>query len=305
MWNELLNQVPFAPGFRDRDVPLEVLTGLLEAARQTATAGEIGWRYVQLGPARHKVTLLAEPDPALMKAPAVFGVFAIDAGHQLDAARSVQSFILAAAQERLGVRLSTALDMAAVKEAAAVPERWTPVCVLGVGHPERSSDHTTSQSPIPLSRMAARESADHAWPEDAATVPRKTMDIPVSIRFRDLDAMGHVNNATYATLLEEARIGFRNRVTEVVRDPQSFNSVVAENRIRYIRSITLGEPIVVRCWISDIRKHSYHFNYRICNGDTGEVKAEAMTVMVGFDYKTQQVQPVDPSFIKVVAPYTV
>ncbi len=305
MWNELLNQAPFAAGFRDRAVPVDILTGLLEAARQTATGGEIGWRYVQLGPNQRDVALMVEPDPVLLKAPAVFGVFATESVHRLDAARSVQSFILAAERERLGTRLSTNLNATTVKQAASVPDDWLPVCLLGVGYPERRSEESTAQSPIPLSRMAAREGADHPWPEEAATVPRNTMDIPVTIRFRDLDAMGHVNNATYATLLEEARIGFRNRVTEVVRDPQSFNSVVAENRIRYIRSITLGEPIVVKCWISDIRKHSYHFNYCICNGDSDEVKAEAMTVMVGFDYKAQQVQPVDPSFIKAVAPYTV
>jgi len=241
----------------------------------------------------------------LLKAPAVFAVFVTGATAVLDAGRSVQSFILAANRERLGVGLSAGINIPLVKAVADVPESWEPVCLLGVGYPDYPGGTPAPQPGIPLSRMAALEKGDNSWPGEVRTRPDRVMDIPLTIRFRDLDAMGHVNNATYVTLLEEARIGFRNRVTDVVRDPLSFNSVVAENRIRYIRSITLGEPIVVKCWISHIRKHSYRFNYRICNADTGELKAEAMTIMVGFDYQAQQVRPVDPAFMKAVAPYTV
>jgi acyl-CoA thioester hydrolase len=37
------------------------------------------------------------------------------------------------------------------------------------------------------------------------TMP-ETLDIPVPVRWTDLDAYGHVNNAAMVRLLEEARI---------------------------------------------------------------------------------------------------
>ena len=36
--------------------------------------------------------------------------------------------------------------------------------------------------------------------------------IKMNIRFSDLDAMGHVNNAKYLTYLEEARIDYLNNI---------------------------------------------------------------------------------------------
>jgi acyl-CoA thioester hydrolase len=41
------------------------------------------------------------------------------------------------------------------------------------------------------------------------------MAVPIEVRFRDLDAMGHVNNAVYFTYFEHARLHYLRRLAEV------------------------------------------------------------------------------------------
>ena len=137
------------------------------------------------------------------------------------------------------------------------------------------------------------------------SIPEKTVDVPLTVRFRDLDALGHVNNATYFTYMEQARIGFRDQVLPELTDSDAFYSIVAENHMAYRKPIVFGEKIVVRCFLSHIREKSYRFNCIIQNAETGEEKARGYSVMVGFDYKTGRAAPLNPAFMKPTAPYTV
>lgn len=41
---------------------------------------------------------------------------------------------------------------------------------------------------------------------ESAPAPKQLARIPMSVRWRDMDAMGHVNNAKYVSYLEEARV---------------------------------------------------------------------------------------------------
>ncbi len=136
-------------------------------------------------------------------------------------------------------------------------------------------------------------------------LPEKTVDVPISIRFRDLDALGHVNNATYFTYLEQARIGFRDHVVPEISGKSEFYSVVAENHLAYKKPIVFEDRIVVRCFLSHVREKSYRFNCIILNPETGEEKARGYSVMVGFNYKTGKVAPLNPAFMEPTRPYTV
>ena len=51
--------------------------------------------------------------------------------------------------------------------------------------------------------------------------------IKLNVRFMDLDAMHHVNNARYLNFLEESRIAYSQEVLQQFNDIKSFNAVVA------------------------------------------------------------------------------
>src|SRR6188508_2977250 len=94
------------------------------------------------------------------------------------------------------------------------------------------------------------------------------------VRFRDCDAMGHVNNAVYSTYLEEARIGVLGDL---------FDFILARVEIDFRAELRMGEEIEVRTRCSRIGTKSFDLEHVIAVGD--RVVAEAKSVLVAYDYE--------------------
>ncbi len=135
--------------------------------------------------------------------------------------------------------------------------------------------------------------------------PKKVYRHKIKVRFRDLDAMGHVSNNVFLVYLEEARVGFRDYVAKKHEGTLEFSSVVASHSIEYFAPIFLGEELVVEVFISHLTEKSYRFNYTILNKKTKQLKAVAFTQMVGYDYKKQIVRPIPEDFILQMEDYIV
>jgi acyl-CoA thioester hydrolase len=101
----------------------------------------------------------------------------------------------------------------------------------------------------------------------------------VRVRYSDLDAQGHVNNARVLTLLEEARIDWlyadapRHGADQLVRA-----LVVASLEIQYKRTIMFGPPARVSLGVSKVGNASFTVDYVVTSD--GEVVATASTVLV-------------------------
>ena len=94
------------------------------------------------------------------------------------------------------------------------------------------------------------------------------------VRFRDCDAMGHVNNAVYSTYLEEARIG-------VLGDLVDF--ILARVEIDFRAELRMGEEVEVRTRCSRVGTKSFDLEHVI--ETDGRVVAEAKSVLVSYDYE--------------------
>lgn len=101
------------------------------------------------------------------------------------------------------------------------------------------------------------------------------------VRFRDCDAMGHVNNAVYSTYLEEARIG-------VLGDLIDF--ILARVEIDFRSELRNGEDVEVRTRCSRIGTKSFDLEH-VISAD-GRVVAEAKSVLVAYDYERGESVPV-------------
>jgi acyl-CoA thioester hydrolase len=112
--------------------------------------------------------------------------------------------------------------------------------------------------------------------------------IPVSVRYADIDAQGHVNNAVYFSYLEQARIEYMRAlgIWRVEDNFLSIGTIVAEATCSYKRPILLGEAVLVWARVSRIGTKSYDFEYRITTN--GAEAATARTVQVAYDYATSQ-----------------
>ena len=106
---------------------------------------------------------------------------------------------------------------------------------------------------------------------------------PVQVRWRDLDAFAHVNNATFATYLELARTEvWRQRFGG--RDAMDIPFFVKRLEIDYRRPVGLYDEVVVWLRVGEIRGASFTFEFAV--EASGELAAEALTVLACVDNRS-------------------
>jgi acyl-CoA thioester hydrolase len=111
-----------------------------------------------------------------------------------------------------------------------------------------------------------------------------THEKEIEIRWRDLDAFGHVNHIVFLTYLEEVRDEWLGRVLE---DPALvWGYVIARVEIDYRRELTLEDDVVVtRCSLERLGTKSITTSESVVTHD-GETAAEAKAVLVARDEQT-------------------
>ena len=94
----------------------------------------------------------------------------------------------------------------------------------------------------------------------------KKVSTDIAVRFRDIDAMGHVNNAVYFTYFEEGRKAFLREALGIV-NPADYPFIMARTSCDFIKPITLDDPVRLIVYISEIGTKSITFRYELCRGD--------------------------------------
>ncbi len=115
----------------------------------------------------------------------------------------------------------------------------------------------------------------------------------VEIRWGDVDAYQHVNNAVYATYLEECRDEWVDRTLDGASDTWDF--VLARVAIDFRRELRLeDEEVVVSCTLVRIGNSSVTLREQIRTRE-GELSAEAEAVLVARDRKAGRSRPLSDS----------
>ncbi len=114
--------------------------------------------------------------------------------------------------------------------------------------------------------------------------------IKVEVRFSDLDAMRHANNATYLTYIEEARIAYFNEVLKRERSSLNYSAIVARIEIDYLQPINLGDKVEVYSRVSKFGNKSSDMENLIVieRGGKQIAAASAVTKLVAYDYEKLQ-----------------
>jgi acyl-CoA thioester hydrolase len=117
--------------------------------------------------------------------------------------------------------------------------------------------------------------------------------VPIQIRWRDLDALGHVNNAVFITYFEYARLAYIRELlgpdAEIDRQtmlPVDFQFILAEVTCAYRSPVTLEDEPVVEIWVSEVGRKSFVFQYRMRDERSGRLLAEGRSAQVWYDYRT-------------------
>ena len=113
----------------------------------------------------------------------------------------------------------------------------------------------------------------------------------IEVRFRDTDAMGHVNNAVYLTYLEVARQShWKLFAPNVNYDRVPF--VVARVVLDFRSPANVGETIRIGLRADWVSRSSFGLSYEMRDRDSERLVAEATTVLVTYDYEALRAMPV-------------
>lgn len=102
------------------------------------------------------------------------------------------------------------------------------------------------------------------------------------VRWGDLDAFGHVNNATYLVYAQEARFAWSKMI----------EMVVARAEVDFLAPIYVGDIYLdIEIWVNKIGTSSFGVTYEMKNGD--ELVAVVKSVQVTVSMETKKSRPLN------------
>lgn len=111
--------------------------------------------------------------------------------------------------------------------------------------------------------------------------------VPIQLRFKDIDKMGHVNNANYLTFIELARVKYFEDVVGTDKKwSQQVGIILARIEIDYKAPVFLHDTVFVYTRCSRIGNKSLTLDWVIVREKQNqeEVVAQGNAVLVCYDY---------------------
>jgi acyl-CoA thioester hydrolase len=116
--------------------------------------------------------------------------------------------------------------------------------------------------------------------------PQVQVELP--LRHRDMDALGHVNQAVYHELLEEVRAAFFHAA---LPDLPFTGYVLAHVDLDYRREVRIeDERLLGECRVAEVGRSRIELENRLLLRD-GSVAAEGRAVLVAWDEEARRPRP--------------
>jgi acyl-CoA thioester hydrolase len=120
----------------------------------------------------------------------------------------------------------------------------------------------------------------------------------IRVRWSDCDAFGHVNNASYLSYFEEARIDYWKAV---VPDVPFTGMAIVHASVDFRGQAFPGDVLTIRAAITELRRTSFWADYEVLRGEA--VVVTGRSAQVFFDYATQTSTAIPEAFRAAVASY--
>lgn len=119
-------------------------------------------------------------------------------------------------------------------------------------------------------------------------------EIPLQMRWADMDANAHVNNVSYAAYLQEARAQLFAAAAREGGTPLLGTLVVVRMRVDYLRPLVFQvEPILALTWLSEIRASTVTVECEIHADDTASCRGT--TTLAPFDFVAGRPRRISPA----------
>lgn len=117
----------------------------------------------------------------------------------------------------------------------------------------------------------------------------------IRVRYGETDQMGHAYYANYLFWFEQARGAWcRDRgFTYKSLEEMGYMLPVVEAHLRYKGEVKYDDDIIVRIWLSEVKRAAMRFEYQVINEKTQAVTTEGYTwhVLMGSQRKAVSIPP--------------
>lgn len=131
------------------------------------------------------------------------------------------------------------------------------------------------------------------------TVPddkKLVYEMVIPVRWGDMDAMGHVNNASYFRYFETVRIDWMHSVG-ATPDPQGEGPVIVNAFCNFIKQVEYPGDLIARHYVAQIGRSSFDTYMTLERSDLpGVVHANGGATTVWIDFKAQKSRPLPEWF---------
>jgi acyl-CoA thioester hydrolase len=115
---------------------------------------------------------------------------------------------------------------------------------------------------------------------------------PITVRWGDIDSMGHVNNAKYFTYCESARMSYFAAIgMDAFRDGGRYGPALAAANLNFRRQVRYPADLAVWTRVSKLGRTSFTMDYEILDAATNEPVADGAGVIVWVDYGSGRPEP--------------
>ena len=131
----------------------------------------------------------------------------------------------------------------------------------------------------------------------------KQLITPIQKRFSDVDSFMHVNNIWQQSYFDLAKTEFYQKVLGILGVFDKLSIITASTHTDYIAQVRLMDDIVVTTDVSRLGNKSMTLHQRIMSGD--KCLTESSSVMVAFDFETQQTVALPDAWRQSLAEYLI
>lgn len=121
----------------------------------------------------------------------------------------------------------------------------------------------------------------------------------MDVRFSDMDAMAHVNNAVFLTYFEEARMAYWMHVLGRA-DLAGMNMILARAEVDFRAPLVAPRTIEVGVGCTSIGRTSFVLEQDMHETATGQLVAEARKVLVHYDYAALRAVPITEELRRMI-----
>ena len=129
---------------------------------------------------------------------------------------------------------------------------------------------------------------------------------PIEVRYADIDAFQHVNNAKFFTYMETVRIQYMKDVVGFKGGLLCMGIILAHAACDFRVPILIDDPVRVYVRASRLGTKSFDFEYAIVVEHTGEdpqIAAQGISTQVAYDYDTGASMAVPASWRETMLSY--